>query len=171
MHYLICLTCVLVLVACTPATPPAVDLLPTVPTANVVQGQTLVQYQRSLQTGIVDLRDHPAEAQLLKIIDDARACYEAIAGTTVRVYADKRLPLMSGFIVIANRQDLTDTTQFSSCLAQGAQSPVSQPTFALCSHSYTMPRGDAQYEVAYLALSQTMCDAFCAKLPGCTAPH
>jgi len=163
------LLCVFVLAACTPTAPPAADLLPTVPTANVVQDQTLAQYQRSLQTGIIGLREHPAEAQLLTLIDDAHACYKAIAGTSVRIYADKRLPLMSGFIAIANRHDQIDPTPFSSCLAQGTQSPALQPTFALCSYSYTLTRGDTQYDVAYLALSQAMCTAFCARLPGCTA--
>ncbi|HTP11843.1 MAG TPA: hypothetical protein VMP08_26495 [Anaerolineae bacterium] len=171
MRHFICLMCVLVLAACTPVAPPAADLLPVVPTANVVEGQTLLQYQRSLKTGIADLREHPAEAQLLNVIDEAQACYKTIAGTTVRVYADKRLPLMSGFIAIANRRDLTDTAQFSRCAASAAQSPVPLPTFALCSHSYTMLRGDIEYEVAYVALSQTMCDTFCAKLPGCAAHY
>ena len=171
MRYFMCLACALVLAACIPATPPATDLLPTVSTANVVEGQTLVQYQRSLKTGVTDLRDHPAEAQLLKLIDDAHVCYEAIPGTVVRVYADKRLPLMSGFVAVADRHDLTDTMQFSSCAALAAQSLALQPTFALCSQSYTLPRDGTQYEVAYIALSQTMCDAFCARLPGCTAQH
>ena len=142
MCRLICLVCVLALAACTPAVPSAADLLPVVPTANVVEGQTLVQFQRSSPTGITDLNAHPAEAELLKIVDDAHTCYEAINGTAVRVYADKRLPLMSGFIAIADRRDLTDTTQFSSCLTQAVQPPALQPTFALCSHSYTMSRGD-----------------------------
>jgi hypothetical protein len=169
MRHLMCLTCLLVLVACAPAAPRAVDLLPTVPTANVVEGQTLVEYLRSFQQGIVELRTHPAETQLLKIVDDVRACYAAINGVAVRAYADKRLPLMSGVIAIVNRRDLADMTQFSGCLAQADQSLVLQPTFALCSHSYTLPRADAQYEVAYLALSQNMCAALCARLPGCTA--
>lgn len=168
MRHLVCLTAVAVLVACAPPVPSAADLLPIVPTADIVEGQTLIQYHRSRPAGAVDLQVHPAEAQLLQLIDDVYACYQNVGGTAMRRYADKRLPLMSGFIVIANRRDLDNTTQFNGCLAQAAQSPMLQPTFALCSYSYTMPRGDAQFEVAYLALSQTMCKAFCARLSGCT---
>jgi hypothetical protein len=165
---LIILSIVLLLAACAPAGPRAAELLPTVDTAQIVEGK-LADYMRSSKVGVVTLGAHPAETDLIDVIDQAWACYQQIDGVATQAYSDKRLPLMLGVVFIA---DLTssDRAALDRCFAMGQQTIAGKPTYERCAQAYTTTVGAKEFYAAYLALAPNMCTILCAHLPSCTAP-
>lgn len=165
---LIVLPIVLLLAACASTGPRATELLPTVDTAQVVENK-LADYMRSSKVGVVTLGAHPAETDLIDIIDAAWACYQQIDGIATQAYSDKRLPLMLGIVVIADLT-ATDRAALDRCFAMGQQTITSKPTYERCSQAYTTTVGSKEFYAAYLALAPNMCTILCAHLPNCTSP-
>jgi len=164
----IALSLMLLMIGCRPASPRATELLPTLSTAQSVEGK-LADYVRSFGEGLVMLRTHPAEMDLLDLIDQERACYQQIAGVATRAYSDHRLPLMAGFVVIADLTS-TDRPTFDLCYALSQQTPASKPTYEPCSQAYTTTLGSAEFYVSYVALSPNMCKTLCDHLSNCVTP-
>jgi hypothetical protein len=164
----IILNIVLLLTACAPAGPRATELLPTVTTAQTVEGK-LADFLRSSKEGLVMLRTHPAETDLIDLIDRAQSCYQQIEGVATRAYSDNRLPLMAGIAVITDRA-ATDQGQLDRCLALSQQTFPAKPTFELCSQAYTTTLGSREFYLAYMALSPNMCQILCDHLSNCVTP-
>jgi hypothetical protein len=165
---LIILPIVLLLAACAPTGPRATELLPTVNTAQVVEGK-LADFMRSSKVGVVTLGAHPVETDLIDVIDQAWACYQQIDEAAAQAYSDKRLPLMLGVVVIA---DLThsDRAALDRCFAMGQQTIAGKPTYEPCAQAYTTTIGTKEFYAAYLALAPNMCIILCSHLPNCTTP-
>jgi hypothetical protein len=168
VRYLIGVNLVLLLSACAPAGPRAVELLPTVKTARVIEGN-LSDFMQATYDGTVMLRAHPAETALLNIIDQERACYQQIDGVATQTYSDKRLPLMAGIVVVADLTT-TDRAALDRCFTLSQQSIPSKPTYELCTEAYTTTLGTHEFYAAYVALPPNMCQILCAQLPNCTTP-
>jgi hypothetical protein len=159
---------IVLLVACASAGPRAAELLPTVETAQVVDGQ-LADYMRSSKVGVVTLGAHPAETDLIDVIDQAWACYQQIDGVATQAYSDKRLPLMLGIVVIADLSN-GDRAALDRCFTLGQQTIAGKPTYERCAQAYTTTVGTKEFYAAYLALPPNMCTILCMQLPGCTVP-
>jgi hypothetical protein len=166
--YLIGVNLVLLLSACAPAGPRATELLPTVKTAQVVDGK-LSDFMRASKDGVMMLRTHSAETDLIGIIDQGRACYQQIEGVATQAYSDRRLPLMSGIVVVADLTT-TDRAALDRCFALSQQTLASKPTYELCAQAYTTTVGTQEFYAAYVALPPNMCQILCTQLPNCTTP-
>ncbi len=168
MRQVILASLILLLAACVPSGPQPADLLPTIKTAQVIDGP-LSEYLQSSKNGMTMLQSHPAETMLLGMIDQVRACYQRIEGVATQAYSDLRIPLMAGIVVIAE-QPAVDRAALDRCLAMSQQTPADKPTFALCSQAYTTTYGTKEFYAAYLALAPNMCLSLCTHLPNCPTP-
>jgi hypothetical protein len=146
----------------------AESMLPDVPNTTIVRGQTIAEYIASLASGGSLLTGNPPLAAAIEFAQGAINCYQEIGAVAVRIYSDNAFPLSSGLVAIVDRNAITDLGNLARCLGGGAQAGA-QATIQICSHSYTLPKNDNEFNIAYLATTEEMCQAFCSRLEGCTA--
>ena len=74
-------------------------------------------------------------------------------------------------MAIIDKKALTNPANFANCVlgsAQGVQTSPQRPTIQPCAKTYTLKKDDNEFNIAYIATTQEMCQAFCSRLEGCT---
>ena len=145
----------------------APDLLPEVPNARTIEGQTIVQYLSSLADGAALKTLHPELWAAVQITEGLITCYQDIGAVAVRVYSDRDFPLSAGMVAIVDRNAIADPANLVKCIGSGLQPYSALPTIKPCASSYTLHKDDNEFTIAYAGTTREMCDAFCSKLEGC----
>ncbi len=161
----------LALTACQAQRGSAKDMLPNVPNTTVVEGQTITQFLAKTADGASLATANPALIPLIQRVEATLTCYQDLGAVALRTYTDKQFALSAGIVAIVDRKALTDPTNFANCVlgrAQGAEAAA--PTIAPCAKSYTLKKNDNEFDIAFIATTKEMCQAFCSQLEGCTAP-
>lgn len=140
--------------------------LPNLPNVKVVEGQTITEYITTLVGGQALLTGNPIIAAALKFAEGAVKCYQDIGAVAVRVYSDQSNPLSSGMVAIIDRNAITDLGNAARCLTGGDQAGA-QSLIQICVRSYTLKKEDNEFYIAYLATTDTLCNALCNALEGC----
>lgn len=166
---LIALTLLVLTAACDSLGRPggAAGLLPDVPDAEVVEGQTISEYIATLTSGATLLAGNPPLVAAIEFAQGAINCYQDIGAVAVRVYSDKEFPLSSGMVAIVDRNAITDLGNLARCLG-GGQEFGAQAAIDVCAHFYTLKKDDNEFYIAYVGTTQEMCQAFCTRLEGCS---
>ena len=166
------LIAVIVLTACQPQKGSAKDMLPEVPDTTVVEGQTITQFLAKLADGAALLTANPQLIPAIQRVEASLTCYQDLGAVALRTYTSKNFPLSAGIVAIVDRKALTDPLNFANCVlgrAQGAAVGSEAPTIQPCTKSYTLKKDDNEFNIAYLATTQEMCQAFCSRLEGCAS--
>jgi hypothetical protein len=166
------LMAVIALTACQPQEGSAKDMLPDVPDTTVVEGQTITQFLAKLADGAALVAANPQLIPVVQRVEASLTCYQDLGAVALRTYTDKKFPLSAGIVAIIDRKALTDPTNFMNCVlgrAQGAAESAATPTIQPCTKSYTLKKNDNEFNIAYLATTQEMSQAFCSRLEGCTS--
>lgn len=145
----------------------AAALLPDVPNAKIVEGQTISEYIASLASGATLLTGNPALAAGIEFAQGAINCYQEIGAVAVRIYSDLTFPLSTGMVAIVDRNAVTDLGNVARCLGGGRQSSA-QATLEVCVNSYTLNKDDNEFYIAYVGTTAEMCSAICSRLEGCS---
>jgi hypothetical protein len=159
------------LAACQSQKGSAKDLLPEVPNATVVEGQTITQFLAKAADGAALAAANPELIPLIQRLEASLTCYQDLGAVALRTYTDKTFPLSAGIIAVIDQKALKDPVNFANCVlgrAQGAEAGVAAPTIEPCIKTYTLKKDDNEFSIAYLATTKEMCAAFCSKLEGCT---
>jgi len=153
--------------ACTPTRGSATDMLPNVPNTKVVEGQSITQFISSLANGAALTAGNPELVLVVKRIENTLKCFQDNGAVGVRTYTDQTFPLSAGIVVIVDRNAVTNLANLTQCLAAPADAAQAAPTIQPCSKSYTLPKDNNEFFIAYVASTQEMCQAFCSRLEGC----
>jgi len=145
----------------------APDLLPEVPNARTIEGQTIVQYLSTLADGEALKALHPELWAAAQITEGVITCYQEIGAVAVRVYSDRDFSLSAGMVAIVDRNAIADPANLAKCIGSGLQLYSTVPTIKPCASSYTLQKDDNEFYIAYVGTTREMCDAFCSKLEGC----
>ncbi len=161
---------VLVLAGCSVSaskTPPAVEMLPNLPDYNVVKGETLTEHIGKLSQGAALLTGQPQLAVTIVAVDHVISCYQEIGAVQAQIYSHKEMPLQSGIVGIADRNELLSPANLFKCVipSSGGGREVK---FDPCTASYTLERDDNEFYIIYAGTTEDMCKTFCAELEGCT---
>ena len=159
----------LVLTACQTQRGSAKDLLPNVPNTTVVEGQTITQFLAKAADGAALVAANPELIPLIQRVEASLTCYQDLGAVALRTYTDKSFPLSAGIVAIIDHKALTDPANFANCVlgrAQGAETAI--PTIEPCLKTYTLKKDNNEFDIAYVATTQEMCQAFCSQLEGCT---
>jgi hypothetical protein len=160
---------VLVLTACQTQRGNAKDLLPNVPNTTVVEGQTITQFLAKAADGASLATANPGLIPLIQRVEASLTCYQDLGAVALRTYTDKNFALSAGIVAIIDHKALTDPANFANCVlgrAQGAASAT--PTIEPCLKTYTLKKDNNEFDIAYVATTKEMCQAFCSQLEGCT---
>lgn len=171
--FLLSLIAVIALAACQTQRGSAKDMLPDVPNTTVVEGQTITQFLAKLADGAALIAANPQLIPVVQRVEASLTCYQDLGAVALRTYTDKQFPLSAGVVAIVDRKALTDPVNFANCVlgrAQGAEAGAAAPTIQPCTKSYTLKKNDNEFNIAYLATTKEMCQAFCSRLEGCTNP-
>ena len=172
MFYKACLLILLVVVViagCTSQQGSAKDLLPDVPNATVVEGQTITQFLSKAADGAALAAANPELVPVIQRVEASLTCYQDLGAVALRTYTDKTFPLSAGVVAIIDRNALTNPTNFANCVLGRAQgSGSASVTIEPCVKTYTLKKNDNEFYIAYIATTKEMCTAFCSKLEGCT---
>jgi len=141
--------------------------LPNLPNIKVVEGKTITEYIGGLAEGKTLLAGNPILAGAIKLAEGAIKCYQDIGAVAVRVYSDETNPLSSGMVAIVDRKAVTDLGNAVKCLTGGDQQAGSQGLVQICARTYTLKKDDNEFFIAYLATTDTLCQAICDGLEGC----
>jgi hypothetical protein len=164
----ILLTMLLVITAaCTPTRGSATDMLPNVPNTKVVEGQSITQFISSLADGAALTAGNPELVLVIKRIESTLKCFQDNGAVGVRTYTDLTFPLSAGIVVIVDRNAVTNLANLTQCLTAQPDAAQAAPTLQPCSKSYTLPKDNNEFFIAYVASTQEMCQAFCSRLEGC----
>ncbi len=161
---------VLALTACQPQKGSAKDLLPNVPNTTVVEGQTITQFLAKAADGAALAAANPQLIPVVQRVEASLTCYQDLGAVAMRTYTDKSFALSAGIVAIVDHNALTNPANFANCVlgkAQGAASAV--PTIEPCLKSYTLKKDNNQFDIAYIATTKEMCQAFCSQLEGCAS--
>lgn len=156
----------------TPATPPAVAMLPDLPGHKVVEGQMLTDYLSSFAEGAALLTGQPQMAALIVGVDEIISCYQDIGAVQARVYSNETAPLSSGAVAIADREALLDPINLFRCvnpLDAAGEASIQSFTIKPCITSYTLTKDENEFYIVYVGTTEEICQAFCSNLEGCTA--
>ena len=146
----------------------ATGLLPDIPNATVVEGQTITQFIGKLSDGAALITGNPELVLVIDRVENTLVCYQNIGAVAVRAYSDQTFPLSAGMVAIADRNAVTNPANAAACLAGRGQAQTPQLKIQPCTKSYTLQKDNDEFYIAYMATTQAMCDAFCSKLEGCT---
>lgn len=149
----------------------AAQLLPDLPNANVIEGQTITQYITNLGEGASLLQANPLLAGAIAIADNAVTCYQDLGAVAMRLYSDKTTPLSSGAAAIVDKKALLDPGNLILCVTGQAQNNFAGQTLTIqpCFHTYVLTKDDREYHIVYLGTTAEICDALCNGLEGCVA--
>jgi hypothetical protein len=145
----------------------AAALLPDVPNAKVIEGQTISEYIATLSSGASLLSGNPPLVAAIEFAQAAITCYQDIGAVAIRVYSDEAFPLSSGLVAVVDRNAITDLGNLARCLG-GGQANSAQAAISICANTYTLKKDDNEFYIAYLGTTEEMCQAFCARLEGCS---
>jgi hypothetical protein len=162
---------VIALAACQTQRGSATGLLPNVPNTTVVEGETITQFLAKVADGAALAAANPELIPLIQRVEASLTCYQGLGAVALRTYTDKTLPLSAGIVAIIDRKALTNPANFANCVlgrasAMGADALTINP----CVKTYTLKKDDNEFDIAYIATTQEMCQAFCSKLEGCSEP-
>jgi hypothetical protein len=167
---LIQLVLVIWLVAgCTPTRGGAPDLLPDIPNTQVVEGQKIQDFIKSLANGAALTAGQPELFAAVQFADGVIGCYQQIGAVAVRAYTDRTFPLSAGFVAVVDRNAATNPANLQQCLQGRPSAQSAAPTVQPCAQTYTLKKDDNEFFIAYLATTKEMCEAICSRLEGCTA--
>ncbi len=156
----------------TPEVPPALAMLPDLPNHTVIEGQTLTDYLGTLSEGAALLAGRPEMAAMFLGVDKFIGCYQDVGAVQARIYSNKENPLSAGAVAIADRNALLDPRNLLACVKPTPEpGEASIQAFGIepCSASYTLKRDNNEFYILYAGTTAEICQAFCAKLEGCTA--
>ena len=159
----------LTLTACQSQTGSAKDMLPNVPNTTVVEGQTITQFLAKAADGAALAAANPELIPLIQRVEASLTCYQDLGAVALRTYTDKSFALSAGIVAIIDRNALTNPANFANCVlgrAQGEAQAV--PAIQPCAKTYTLKKDNNEFDIAYIATTQEMCQAFCSQLAGCT---
>jgi hypothetical protein len=148
--------------------PPAAAMLPNLPGYATVEGQMLTAYIGKLSGGAALLAGQPELAAALAAVDAVVGCYQQVGAVRARVYSNQAAPLTAGAVAIADRNALTDPTNLFRCVAPNVLSSQ-QVKLQPCKATYTLKRDGNEFYILYAGTTPEICQAFCARLEGCTA--
>jgi len=165
---LVALTLLVIAAACDSLGRPggAAALLPDVPNAKVIEGQTISEYIATLSSGASLLTGNPPLVAAIEFAQGAINCYQDIGAVAVRVYSDETFPLSSGMVAVVDRNAITDLGNLARCLG-GGQTDGAQAAISICANTYTLKKDDNEFYIAYIGTTEEMCQAFCTGLEGC----
>jgi hypothetical protein len=108
----------------------------------------------------------PQITALVAAANEIAKCYQQAGAIVARVYTNKADVFKAGTVVIINRNALTNPQTFLNCVAP---SFVAAPAaaFSPCANAYTLPKGNNEFYIGYVATNTDVCAAFCANLDGC----
>ena len=148
----------------------ATAMLPDVPNTDRIEGTAISDYISSLGEGAALLHANPVLAVAIERAQGVLDCYQRIGAVAIRVYSDKSNPLSTGLVAIVDRTALTDPANFARCLVGDQAEAGVQDVVSICANYYFLKKEEAEFDIAYVATSQALCDAFCSRLEGCTPP-
>lgn len=160
------------LAACQPQRGSAKDMLPDVPNTTVVEGQTITQFLAKAADGAALAAANPGLILLVQRVEASLTCYQGLGAVALRTYTDKTFSLSAGIVAIVDRKALTNPVNFANCVLGGAKAPdasADAPTIEPCVKTYTLKKDDNEFNIAYMATTKEMCQAFCSRLEGCTS--
>ncbi len=146
-------------------------MLPDVPNTTVVEGQTITQFLAKVADGASLAAANPQLIPLIQRVEASLTCYQDLGAVALRTYTDKTFPLSAGMVAIVDHKALTNPANFANCVvgkAQGMQSNQQGPAIQPCAKNYNLKKDDNEFDIAYIATTREMCQAFCSRLEGCT---
>ncbi len=149
--------------------PPAVEMLPDLPGYNVVEGETLTGYIGKLSGGAALLAGQPELAALVTAVDQVISCYQEVGAARARLYSHQANPLSAGTVAIADRNALLDPVNIFKCVAARKEMQTQALTIQPCTAAYTLAKDGNEFYILYAGTTLEICQAFCARLEGCTA--
>jgi hypothetical protein len=153
-------------------TPPVAQLMPDLAGYRVVEGQTIQEYLATAAEGAALLSLNPQMALLIEEADQVVQCYQQIGAVSARIFSSETSPLSSGAIAIADRNRLTDPSNFFRCVIPRAvpfSGGLGETKVEPCAHSYTLDRDGSEFFILYVGTTEDICHTFCSHLEGCTA--
>ena len=148
--------------------PPA---LPNPPGYKTVDGQDISGYIRDLGEQVSDVTNQPELMQAVGQVDDFIRCYRDVGAVRARLYSHEETPLSSGFVAIADRNEMLNPLNLFECVGTAGAEGAQRRGVAIepCTANYTVARDNNEYYIIYAGTTAEICQAFCSELEGCTA--
>jgi hypothetical protein len=153
--------------------PAASSLLPNLAGYTRFEAQRLQDYIVGLgQAGSALLGQFQALGAIT-VIDRVADCYQNQGVVAGSGYARTDLPIVAGFVAIANRDRLLNPQTFLACIGlaqqQGAMAEgQGGGGLTPCAFSYSTQLSGSTFDILYAGTDVEICQAFCRSLPGCT---
>lgn len=144
--------------------------LPNLSGYKTVEGQDITSYIASLGDQAAELTNQPLLANTVERIDEFIGCYQDVGAVQSRIYSSEESPLSSGFVAIADRNQILDPVNLYNCVAAPQlESQARSVSIDPCTANYSVERDNNEFYIIYAGTTEEICQAFCAQLEGCTA--
>ncbi len=157
----------------TSGAPAASSLLPNPPGYLRFEAQRLQDYIVGLgQAGSALLGQFQALG-VITVIDRVADCYQNQGVVAASGYARADLPIVAGFVAVANRNRLLDPQTFLGCIGLAQQQSAMADGqggggLTPCAYSYSIQLSGDTFDILYAGTDLEICQVFCRSLTGCT---